>query len=286
MVWLLRRWLGPPVPEAVRGSKAYTSLSPYLRKRFLFWREKHRLPAIELKITGRPADSDRTGTRMGGQAWIPNDHEWPRDENGDRLDFFAQLDFDQLPRLQDFPDGGVLQFFVLKDPWEAVGTKTEDLHFRVFYHRNLAGAGRFESSDEPISKSFEGKLLLDDVLRNGLAFSGTLTSSAPSVRHQLFQKEIVPGLSDKEIDELWDFEDELHRHGSDLTGRSSYYIGGYPYLDQWFGSESSYDDRSLLVLWMYGKLGGEIDGTIHVDIPRDDLRALNFSRRSFYYDST
>lgn len=55
------------------------------------------------------------GSRLGGPAWLAAGEPWPSDERGVPLEFIAQLDCADCRSLGDYPDAGVIQFFVGRD---------------------------------------------------------------------------------------------------------------------------------------------------------------------------
>ena len=55
--------------------------------------------------------------KLGGAFYIPADKQPPRNkQTGAELSLLAQLNFAQLPKMKDFPEDGLLQFFVDPDP--------------------------------------------------------------------------------------------------------------------------------------------------------------------------
>lgn len=74
--------------------------------------EKAALPMVSLEPK-RSKDLGPADTKLGGGLpWVPDaSHEWPVSEAGVPLCFLAQINFAQLPAMQDFPRKGVLQVF-------------------------------------------------------------------------------------------------------------------------------------------------------------------------------
>jgi len=88
----------------------------------------------EPRVTG-PYDS-----KIGGCPYLPPDFAYPgHAKRGDPLAFLAQLNFARLPKLPDFPDKGILQFYIgNEDSWGLDhSAPTEQKGFRVVYHEAL-----------------------------------------------------------------------------------------------------------------------------------------------------
>ena len=72
--------------------------------------EQSKQPACYLEFSPEPfgvADS-----HLGGVPYVPRDGEIPADENGSQLWLCAQINFAQMPRMEDFPESGILQIFL------------------------------------------------------------------------------------------------------------------------------------------------------------------------------
>jgi len=74
------------------------------------------LPVVTL--SPRRAEAlDALDTKIGGQAWAPDAlHTWPLSKTGVPLCFLAQINFAQMPAIEDFPRRGLLQVFADIDP--------------------------------------------------------------------------------------------------------------------------------------------------------------------------
>ena len=76
---------------------------------------------VALQLTGVPekkgaADAaEPTGSRVGGLAFVTDDYPEPRDSDGGRMIFLAQLNLAKLPPLEGYPTEGLLQFFIAND---------------------------------------------------------------------------------------------------------------------------------------------------------------------------
>ena len=70
-------------------------------------------PVCRLHLSREPfgvADS-----HLGGVPYVPRGGQIPTDGDGNQLWLCAQINFSQMPRLEGFPDKGLLQFFLCTD---------------------------------------------------------------------------------------------------------------------------------------------------------------------------
>jgi uncharacterized protein YwqG len=78
------------------------------------WFDENTLPFTACTIGGRPAASDQA-SHAGGRPWLPAGVDWPKDLRGDPMAFLLQLNFSEIPPLPEFPDRGLLLFFIAAD---------------------------------------------------------------------------------------------------------------------------------------------------------------------------
>lgn len=82
------------------------------RTEVLAWISRSTVPCVELKLVADPGDV--TSSRLGGTPYLPHGTSWPRFGDTAAL-FVGQFDFGAVPPLPDFPDAGLLQWFVADD---------------------------------------------------------------------------------------------------------------------------------------------------------------------------
>ena len=82
-----------------------------------------------------------TDSKVMGLPYIPKGAEIPQTANGDKMMMIAQINCDDLQGLADFPQKGILQFFVLNDEDGLLGldfdNQTVQDSFRVIYHEKI-----------------------------------------------------------------------------------------------------------------------------------------------------
>ena len=78
------------------------------------FKEETAIASIVLQAE-RSDDITLTNSKFGGTPYLPKDYIYPTTKNGDPLKLLAQLNFSELPQLENFPTCGILQFFCLPD---------------------------------------------------------------------------------------------------------------------------------------------------------------------------
>lgn len=84
-----------------------------------------------------------TDSKFGGEFYLPKEREVPVGEDGEAMEFLAQIRLSQMPHLEGFPKKGLLQFFLCtkEDVMEKMGAGelASMGHFRVVYYPEITG---------------------------------------------------------------------------------------------------------------------------------------------------
>lgn len=260
-------------------------------------------PAVKFTVVNeKPGLFD---SKVGGTPYFPKDMEYPRAKNnaykGQPLALLAQLNFEKLPHIPDFPKNGILQFFIAGDDLYGMASEcygealaVQD-NFRVIYHENIITdesqllsadeIPQYETDDE-IFMPFTGEYKL-------IAHEPEMVaSSAQDFRFEDAFVKCYNELADEPIESLYDLDDEVY---DKIYGNVSFeaIIGGYPVFTQedprsndclgdcdilLFELDSVFDrEKGIDIMW------GD-SGTGSFFIPLEKLRALDFSRVIYNYD--
>jgi len=245
------------------------------------WYERQALPAVVLTI-GEPVAPAASGAHIGGRVVWPAAKPWPAGRDGQPLQFLAQLDFAALPPLPDFPEKGVLQFFIGSD--DLYGADVDNPlkgSFRVEWWPDGVVGGKATMSP----KVEEGYTPLSaDLKREARRLEGVAAAIHPPAFTLPVERQ--PGLALKRengqqvvnlIRSLTNRETERHR------------VGGHPeFTQQDFRDGPDVDgyDRVLLQLWSAGDDGvmwGDL-GQGNFMIRREELLARDFSKVTYHWD--
>lgn len=244
-----------------------------------------------LRLTATPDDgaSDPYASTFGGVFYSPPGFAWPLTAHQQPMWPLAQLNFAELPRLDGFPDRGILQLFIDGD--DMYGADLDDpitqSGFRVVYHAEV-GPLTFPNPVQP--NPDEAHLPFEGTFR----LTATATTMPMTVSDWRFDQAIADSWRRRMESEP---EPELVRAARQLlldedeideVTFGSHQIGGYPWFTQEDPREYSdaLDGHTALLLQIDSSLG--IDwgdaGIANFLIEPDRLRRRDFSRVAYTWD--
>jgi uncharacterized protein YwqG len=271
--WRRGKWeIDNPGQKAVREEEADEIIDWYrsLSRQALILRPDPRIAVLE------------AAAQIGGPAWLADGEEWPLDADGHRLEFVAQVDFRRLPKLEEFPECGVLRFFVGRD--ELFGANWEEPDrsgCRILWHPDAIQGGRLEPP-APLDRDDMSPFQSESRRAEGLALSATPAWDIPDYE-SLEVTTRLAGESDRlgmnEVDdEIFDISEEREQ---------GHRIGGYPMFTQPdFRAPGHYDDYNVLLLGLTSDetiMWGDVGEAMFL-MRQADLDARDFSRVIFYWD--
>lgn len=74
--------------------------------------EKSKKSYVSIETIKTEADLPSWQSKFGGKPYLVNTETYPKDKFGIPLLFLAQINFEEIPPLQGFPQKGLLQFFI------------------------------------------------------------------------------------------------------------------------------------------------------------------------------
>lgn len=89
---------------------------------------------INLKLSPSEEELPVWQSNVNGKPYIPLGFNYPKTTSGKPLKLLAQLNFEELPKLNDFPEKGILQFFVDMED-DVFGLFNGQ--YKVIYHENI-----------------------------------------------------------------------------------------------------------------------------------------------------
>lgn len=243
--------------------------------------------------------------KIGGTPYFPKEMEYPRGKNnefeGQPLTLLVQLNFEKLPHIPDFPEKGILQFFIAADDLYGMSPEcsgdslTKQDNFRVIYHENIITDESMLLSADEIPKyegdeecylPFDGEYLL---------VPQEPSEMLPTAYDFRFGEAFVESyneVAEDEIEDLWDLDEEIIDDLYDIDFPEAV-LGGYPIFTQddprygeeleecdtlLFELDSAYDrEKGIDIMW------GD-NGTGSFFIPRKRLKELDFSKVLYNYD--
>lgn len=229
------------------------------------------------------ADDDLglTQSKFGGVPYLPQGHEYPTGNNGQPLFLLAQINFAEVPALDNFPTQGILQFYAADDNMYGLDLDDpfEQANFRVLFFAEVDETLAQDDIELPDFDNFP--ILLSHALRFEL-------QSAPvSPKDHAF--DACFGMPAFEFfDRFGDDKVEVRRAYARLAQGNGHKLGGYAHFTQ--------EDPRLVQEFEESKLLLQIDsdhkdilwgdeGIANFFIHPEDLKDLEFSEVLYNWDS-
>ena len=238
-------------------------------------------------------------SKFGGLPYLPKDYEYPKNSNGEYLYLIAQINFEQAPHLEGFPEEGILQFYILADDTygmkfgstesvesfrEGILLNAQQDNFRVIYFPKIN-----LSADELITDfSFLPTIEELDYLfpiEGCCAIDFTLQLSPISITDYQFSIFPTDSFSNPNYESLYDqYYDDISHGG--------HQIGGYPNFTQDDPRSLLEDDEDpyILLFQMDTDSNDSIDimwgdcGICNFFIKKSALEKLDFSQVLYNWD--
>ena len=251
---------------------------------FKLWYLAQRKVAVAL--TPDPQGSiGKTGSRLGGSAWLSEGENWPVDGRGIPLEFLAQLDCDDCRGLCGYPAHGIIQFFIGRD--DLFGADFDDL---------LNGSALIRWCDPEMAGALHEPPLLEEL--GGEPFSdfspflkADVRTGGLALRSQPFEDWIDQSSKEAEVrtDDLYDRFDisALDRfvESQALERPRRHQSGGYPAFTQSdirYKAEFADYDHVLLRLTsdetlQWGDVGEAVFMIRSADLAKGDFSSVVYS---------
>jgi len=246
-----------------------------------------------------PGESDVLSSKIGGLPFIPEDGAYPvNSKSGKKLYLLIQLNFSEMPKLENFPQKGILQIFI--DGEECYGINWDDPQcqdsYRVLYYDDISNPMPIESVQglmpeisEETDLPFEN---MGDVFTIGFE-KGEMAITIEDFRFDSMTREIFDSILPEELQgkDIYDMPVILRDELYELFSGSHSRIGGYPGFTQ----DDPREDRGLedyeLLLQIDSESNGKESylmwgdcGIANFFIRPDDLKKKDFSKVYYNWD--
>lgn len=216
---------------------------------------------------------DLKDSKFLGKPFFPKKQEYPKDQNGKPMVMVAQLNFEQIPKLEHFPSNGILQLFLSPTEWYQDDAK-------IVYHP------ADELTLEPIS---DFSFLTEEDYEEIPVFK---------IHELSFEKDTDKGGSeDSQFDYLfdgldyWEYVETLteqqEKEFSEFFNPMGHKIGGYAEFTQSDPRDYSTerrDDIQILQIDVDDHIMFGDCGLGHIFISKEHLIKKDFSKAYFYWD--
>ncbi|MBQ9817523.1 MAG: DUF1963 domain-containing protein [Proteobacteria bacterium] len=246
-------------------------------------------------------------TKLGGPYYIPPEKKAPCNLNtGNELFLLAQINFSQIPKLRDFPEDGLLQFFIDPDPigFRVSAHPTNQISWRIRYIPTVPGYTELSTLSEhhvSIPSGVTNLPFLEDTFFPLHAQASTQLCSWEDFPFQAMLNRYCADLmpanpTTNEINTLRAAKQKAHEmltarfkpgHAQDFDIQ----MGGFPTFSDSMPDPRSEDPRfpgiktpSVLLLQLpsFDNFRWPANGIVHFFISRKDLKAKDFNH--VYFD--
>ncbi|WP_223580356.1 YwqG family protein [Sphingobacterium sp. GVS05A] len=94
--------------------------------------ELEKLKLESVKINAIPVNTEESLTiiqsKFLGIPYLPLQYEYPKDKNGKPMILIAQINFEEIPHIENYPESGILQLFISSTDWYDMDD------YKIIYH--------------------------------------------------------------------------------------------------------------------------------------------------------
>lgn len=236
-------------------------------------------------------------SKIGGIPFLPVGAEYPVDKNtGKKLHLLVQINFAEMPHLDDFPQEGILQIFIADGDLYGMDIKVGQYQegWRIIFHEDITNPLPIDEVQKMIPEIKEDILLPFEKIGSSCGISFSESKKIMSVDDcgfdELFDEIIRNELSEEDLlGEYWEYPDEFSNKIYDACEGTGSRIGGYPYFTQFDCRDKDSEEILLLQLdsffiddkWFL--LWGD-SGVANFFITQEDLRNRNFDNVNYNWD--
>jgi uncharacterized protein YwqG len=244
-------------------------------------------PFVEIK-TKAESNLPLWQSKFGGFPFFPKDLQYPRDSKGQAMFLLAQLNFDEIPKMQSFPETGILQFYISGES-DIYGACFENParqdDFRVLYFSEVTkDESLLVTNFDFLPKS----ALLPIEKESSLTFN--LRYAPLSVGDFQFESRILNLNPSKSKYEFYKDYEKVYGEYEKLFHSEGHKISGYPYFTQNDPRELATNrDKDYILLFQMdtddeaGIMWGDC-GVANFFISEQDLANKDFSRVLYNWD--
>ncbi|MDQ0781102.1 YwqG family protein [Chryseobacterium sp. W4I1] len=262
------------MPTVVTTIKALNRMIPEFLDEFKDELEKFKLESIKINAISISDNESLTITqsKFSGKPYLPITREYPKDKLGNPMILLAQINFKEVPQLENYPTDGILQFFVSATEWYDMSD------YKILFHKTI-------ENEYQTDFSFLTEKLYEE--------------SPVYCEHKLTFKKNVEygGYQDFRFDmdfhgeSYYEFQERLTREQKaemdDILDGIGHKIGGYAYFTQSDArdyNEKQRDDILLLQIDTDEEIMFGDSGVGNLFINPKSLREKDFDKAWFHWD--
>lgn len=236
-----------------------------------------------LKITLKEGKSLPWESKVGAFPYLEKKEAYPKNSKGEYLRLLAQINFAEAPKLENFPESGILQFFIFGD--DLYGANFDDQskqeNFRIIYYKDICK----DESKLVQDFSFLPALEEDHYLPLNKESKMSFEKSEELVTFSSFEMKTYLDKLDENSRNFWKDMDKYQENFSGFEHK----IGGYPAFTQNDPRfYQAYKDFDILLFQLdsdekHGISWGDM-GIANFFIKSKALKKLDFSEVLYNWD--
>ena len=238
--------------------------------------------------------TELTDSKLSGIPYLPKDSQWPLDKKtGEKLVFMLQVNFSEVPKMENYPESGIMQIFIANDDISGIDFDEPDnqASWRIIFHENIDNAmevDEIKALMPDLNEAEDVMLPFDPKKEYKVTFKEEM--QLPSIDtlefDKIFKEHIGAAFG---IESVSDLDDAVSDELFDILCNGGSRIGGYPFFTQYeireendthkllIQIDSVYDDKMDIIMW------GD-SGVANFFITDEDLKNRDFSHVIYNWD--
>lgn len=239
-----------------------------------------------------------TDSKFGGIPYFPKDMEFPTDSKEKMLRLLAQINCKDIKGLEDFPDRGILQFFVLNNDVSGLNFDDATLQdtFRVIYHGKIdetVSERDIRERYHPYMEGDEDYFPIQGEFRLEFKLNNESISQEDYRTEEMFVQLFNSKSRDMKITKIYDLDEDLYNEYAEKYQGGGHKMGGYPFFTQEDprGYQENLQDMDVLLLQIDSDFGGNQEnimwgdsGVCNFFINGELLKNRDFSKVAYNWD--
>lgn len=219
---------------------------------------KEQTKSKSVRISISKGETSPFESNFGGTPYLPQGFEYPYAEDYDDGDaqipmmLLAQINFEEIPHLENFPEKGILQIFI--NPTDDLcgvdfDNPTNQKDYKIFYHANIDKNPENQQKAPTIEELEESYLPVETPLKLSFKVEEQYMVCSDYRFEELFLK-LYNEETDSSYGKLYDMPNKITNVVFQELGSAGHRIGGYPFFTQTDPKEynEEYREYSTLLL--------------------------------------
>ncbi len=165
-------------------------------------------------------------SKFGGFPYLPKNQEYPKSSHGDMLYLLAQINFEEVPKVEPFPEKGILQVYIAGED-AFYGMDFEDMtkqqNFRILFFPEIV------KNEHSLLTTFDFLPTFEEMpVSEPCSLTFERQYEPISVEDYLFEEKIFG----ENIPESQEKRYEIYERYQQVFRSTGHKIGGYPYFTQ------------------------------------------------------